>query len=289
MYISSSSALLTKRPDYGDSTDLTQCFQWYKQAGFDYVDVFLWGYCFGDGPMTHDGAEKWAEKQRRIADNLGITIRQTHGHTLNGLQWDDPDCEYQSTFIERSLRSIRASKILGADWVVVHPTNLPHAPLYSPKEAKEANLAYLAPMIEEAKKQGIGLAVENMIDYGRHRRRYCGGDPYELIDLVDTINDPAVGICIDTGHAHQAGIAVGDFIRLAGNRIKATHINDNRQDADSHIIPFFGTADWADISAALKEINYQNDFSYELTFTDIPKPALIDWLRFLHSLANSLT
>lgn len=288
MRISSSTSLITALPHYGDPTDLTQCFRLAKEAGFDCMDVSLWGYCFGDGPMTHNGAEQWAENQRKIADTLGIAIHQTHGYTLTGLQWDDPNCEYQATFTERNLRCIRATKLLGAEWMVVHPTNLPHAPLYSAKAAKEANLAYLAPLIEEAKKYGVGLAIENMVDYSRNRRRYCGGDPYELIDLVDTIHDPAVGICIDTGHAHQAGIHVGDFIRLTGHRLKTTHIDDNHQDKDSHLLPFYGSADWADIAKALKEINYQNDFSFELNHANIPAGAVVPWLHFIHELGKSI-
>lgn len=288
MRISSSTGLITKLPYYGDTTDLTSCFQWAKEAGFACMDVSLWGYCFKDLPMTHGGAEQWAEQQRKIADDLGISIHQTHGYTLTGLQWDDPDCEYQPTFLERNLRCIRATRILGAEWMVVHPTNLPHAPLYSAKEAKEANLAYLAPLIEEAKKQGVGLAIENMVDFGRNQRRYCGGDPYELIDLVDTINDPAVGICIDTGHAHQAGLSAGDFIRLAGHRLKATHINDNHRDHDAHLLPFYGSADWQDIAKALKEIGYQNDFSFELSHVNMPADAVIPWLHFIHELGKSI-
>lgn len=290
MHISSSTSLITKLSCYGDPTDLTQCFQWYKQAGFSYADVSLWDYCFGEGPMTHDGAEKWAEQQRSIADALGITVHQTHGYTLAGLQWDDPTCPYYDTFTERNLRCIRATRILGAKWMVVHPTNLPHAPLYNPKAAKEANLAYLAPLIEEAKKQGVGLAVENMVDYSRNRRRYCGGDPYELLDLVDTIHDPAVGICIDTGHAHQAGMDVPAFIRLVGDRLKATHINDNPRDGtkDSHLMPYCGGICWQEVSAALKEIGYRGDFSYELAHVHLPAEAIPAWLKSLYTLGESI-
>ncbi|MBQ8893066.1 MAG: sugar phosphate isomerase/epimerase [Clostridia bacterium] len=288
MRISSSTSLITSLPHYGDITDLTQCFQWAREAGFDYMDVSLANYCFKDLPMTGDHAEQWAEQQRMAADALGLTIHQTHGHALSGTQWDDPACELQSTFIERNLRCIRATKILGAEWMVLHPANLPHAPLYSAQKAKEANLNYLAPLIEEAKRQGVGLAIENMVDFGRNQRRYCGGDPYELLDLVDTINDPAVGICVDTGHAHQAGLNVGDFIRLAGSRLKATHIDDNHRDKDSHLIPFYGTADWKDIADALKEIHYQNDFSFELNFVKMPAEAVVPWLHFIHELGKSI-
>ena len=290
MRISSTTGYITRLSCYGDRTDLTNCFRLAKEAGFPAMDVMLWDYCFGNGPMTHDGAEQWAEAQRKAADEAGILIRQTHGHTLSGMQWDDPDCPEGRTLIERNLRCIRASKILGAEWMVVHPTNLPHSPLYNAKAAKEANRVYLAPLIEEAKKQGIGLAIENMIDYGRNQRRYCGGDAYELLDLVDTINDPAVGICIDTGHAHQAGLDVPALIRLVGSRLKATHINDNPRKGceDSHLLPYSGGICWQEVAKALRSIDYHGDFSFELNSTDIPAEAVPAHLHYLCRLGESI-
>ncbi len=288
MLISTSTSLAARLPYYKDPNDLTECMTRLKKAGFTTLDCDLWLLSHGNGALTRPDYQAWAEKTRALADELGLTFHQTHGDTLTGMQWDDPTHPDYPGLEARILRCIEVSKILGAEWMVVHPTSLPHAPLYSAKDAKEANLRYLTPLIEKAKAEGVGLAIENMIDYRNNRRRYCGGDPYELLELCDTINDPLVGLCIDTGHAHQAGIDAGNFIRLAGDRLKATHINDNRRDADSHLVPFFGSADWVDISAALKEIGYQGVFTYELTCPPIPEPAVDSWLKFLYQLAKSI-
>ena len=86
----------------------------------------------------------------------------------------------------------------------------------------------------------------------------------------------------------QSGIHVGDFIRLIGKRLKATHIDDNHGDKDSHLVPLFGSADWQDIAKALKEIGYENDFSYELSRINVPQSAVVSWLRFLHDLAEGI-
>lgn len=288
MKISTATSMLTNMFYYGDANNLDRAFDIAKQAGFDSMDVSLSFYCRGDNVFTTDNHIEWAEKTREYADVHGISINQTHGDALNNLQWDDPDCPDQKDFTLRNLRCIEASKILGAKWMVVHPMNLPHAKLYSRQEAFDANMKYLEPLIEHAKKVGIGLAVENMVDHRRNKRRYCGGDPYELLELVDAINDESVGVCVDIGHASQAGVDAAGLIRLAGKRVKATHIDDNFADEDTHILPFFGHNDWYDVAAALKEIGYDGDFSYELRFAQIPEAAVVDYYKFLHSIASAL-
>ena len=179
--------------------------------------------------------------------------------------------------------------MLGGKWVVVHPMNLPHDALYDPKKAKDAALRKLEPYIEEAKGQGVGLAIENMVDYRGRRRRYCGGDIFELIDLVDTVNDPAVGICLDTGHANLDSVEPAAAIYEIGKRLKALHINDNHAaEADEHLFPYFGTVDWEKTVKALKDIGYDGDFSYEATSQRVPPALYPDWLAYTAKLGRYL-
>ena len=288
MQISSSTSLITSLKHYGNKNDLSKCFELARAAGFSAMDLSLPVYCGKNAPVLQDNYRDWAYEVRAAADKYGISINQTHGDALSGMEWDDPTCPRYEGFTLRNQRCIEISKILGAKWMVVHPTNLPHAKVYCAKAALEANLAYLDPLIDTAKKEGIGIAVENMVDFRGNKRRYCGGDPHELLELVDTINDSSVGICIDTGHAHQAGIDVAEFIRLAGTRVKATHIDDNCADVDSHLLPFYGTANWAAIARALKETGYDNDFAFELNFVDMPQSATLSWLKFIHDLGKSI-
>lgn len=259
-----------------------------KEAGFDFADMSLWSYSKKDGPLDRDDWKDWAYRCRETADKTGIRFCQTHGNSLSGMQWDDEKFTDAERILKNNYRCIEATKILGADWMVMHPKNLPHAPCYSPKQAKEENLRYLAPYIEYAKKCGIGIAIENMVDFIGNRRRYCGGDPEELLNLVDTIGDSSVGICIDTGHANISGISVGDFIRMAGNRLKCTHIDDNNRDNDSHRPPLFGTVDWADTVKALREIRYKNDFSFEISSIPMSQSIMASYVRFLYDLGSDI-
>ena len=73
-----------------------------------------------------------------------------------------------------------------------------------------------------------------------------------------------VETCIDTGHAHMVGINVPEMIRQVGSHLKATHIADNHGKTDEHLPPFNGTIDWPEVMKALREINYQECFAFEI-------------------------
>jgi len=260
-----------------------------RNAGFTHLSADFWQFSTADRMLTRDNWRELIAQYKEVADGLGIDFPQSHGNTLSGTQWDDPAYAEQAARVwELNYRAIEASAMLGVEWMVMHPTNLPHDPLYSRKKALDANLAYLAPFIEAAKKAGVGIAVENMVDFGGKRRRYCGGDPDELIELVDRINDPCVGICIDTGHAHVSGIDTGAFIRAVGSRLKCTHIDDNRRDGDTHLPPYFGTLDWKNTMQAFKDIDYQGDFSFELAKQNFTPEVRDTWCRFTYELGEKM-
>ena len=75
---------------------------------------------------------------------------------------------------------------------------------------------------------------------------------------------------------------------MAGSLLKATHIDDNNRDGDTHLPPFFGTIDWADTMKAFKDIDYQNDFSFELGSQRFPTAHRPNWCRFIHDLGEDL-
>lgn len=253
-----------------------------KTAGYDSVDVNLWSLCGEGKPLSGDGWERVVEEIGAATAEAQLPVWQTHGDVYSGTEWDDPAFPYRAKRHENVLRCIEASRRLGADCMVLHPFNLAHAPLYSKEKNRDACIAYLAPYIEAAKKAGVRIAVENMIDFGRRHRRYCAGDVYELIDLVDTVNDPAVGICIDTGHANISGMDPAAAIRAAGKRLYAIHVNDNDSKAglDQHLTPFFGDINWPDVMHALREIGYAGHFTYELKPQRVPDTARAAWLRY---------
>lgn len=288
MYLSTTSSLMRVIPGEKRRYTVEESIAALKTAGYDRVDISLWTMSGHGGIMDSDGWEEAIEKIAQCSRDNALPVYQTHGNTASGMEWDDPAYDWEQ-LTRTNLRNIKATAMLGGKWMVVHPMNLPRDPLYSRERAKEANLRYLAPYIEEAKKQGVGIAVENMVDFRTWRRRYCGGDIYELIDLVDTINDPACGICLDTGHANLAGIDVPAAIRAIGPRLKATHINDNHDNGnDEHLFPYFGTVNWKETMKAFRETGYDEDFAYEAGSQKIPAAARDFWLRYTVALGRHL-
>lgn len=288
MFLSTTSSIMGRIWGSTRKYTVPEAIEALKTAGYDRIDVSLWVLAARGGLLD---AENWEENVAEIAEasaRFDLPVHQTHGNTAEGMEWDDP--AYDWDYLTRTnIRALRATKMLGAEWMVVHPMNLPRDPLYSAGKAQEANLRYLAPYIEEAKRLGIGIAVENMVDFRKWRRRYCGGDIYELIELVDRIHDPAVGICLDTGHANLSGIEVGPAIRAIGSRLKATHINDNRDNGnDEHLFPYFGTVNWTDTMKAFREIGYDGDFAYEAGSQRIPAELRAEWLKYTVGLGRGL-
>ncbi len=289
MYLSTSNILV--EGDYADEPvgAFERSFLMLSEAGFDRVDINFWNLARPDGWFADNRFEKTVSAIGELSEKYRLPIYQTHGNTYTGKQWDDPNYPYHDFMTESNLRIIRGTAMLGGKWVVIHPMNLPGESLYDPRRAKEAALRNIAPYVEEAKKRGVGIALENMVDFRGNRRRYCGGDIYELIDLVDTVNDPSVGICLDTGHANIDGVEPAAAILAIGKRLKATHINDNHAgNVDEHLLPYFGTVDWQKTLKALKEIGYDGDFAYEVEPKGYPREVGYELVKYAAKLGRYL-
>lgn len=289
MKLSASHVIMGTRPGTGSQYTPSECFSAMKEAGYDRVDVSLWAMCAPGGALTGGDWERAVDELVAASGSVGLPVHQTHGNVLSGEQWDDPATDMEA-YRESVMRCIEGSRRLGASYMVIHPYNLAHAPLYNRENNRAACIAFLAPFIEEARKKGVGIAVENMIDFRRRHRRYCAGDVYELIDLVDTINDPMVGICYDTGHGNISGMVPGEAIRAIGKRLVCTHINDNHagKPDDEHLLPYFGNIDWTLVMRALAEIGYDGDFAYEIGSQKVPDACRVEWLRYTVEIGRKL-
>ncbi len=287
MRLSTTSSIMGARAE-GGKYSFSESIEALAAAGYKYVDASLWQQSGHGMPLDRDDWREWCVREREHAEGLGIRFCQTHGQTLSGMHWDELDYPDREYIFNMNYRCIEGTALLGARWVVFHPYNLPHAKLYDRKKLQDACIEYLAPYIEHAKKFGVGIAVENMVDFKGVRRRYCGGDIYELCELIDTINDPDVGICLDTGHANEGGANPAEAVRLIGKRLVATHINDNHKTSDEHLLPFFGDINWQDLMKALGEIGYKEDLSFECGSKRIPDSLRPAWLKYTFELGTEL-
>lgn len=132
----------------------------------------------------------------------------------------------------------------------------------------ETGLQRFAPVAKAAEERGVKIALEN-----------TEGEEY-LFALLDRFKDsPAVGFCWDSGHemCYNHG---QDLLARYGDRLAATHINDNLGIRDFggkttwlddlHLLPFDGIADWDHNMARLKKCGYDGILSFEVTRASKP-------------------
>jgi sugar phosphate isomerase/epimerase len=107
---------------------------------------------------------------------------------------------------------------------------------------------------------------ENALSSVEHLRAFCRqlgitlllenipndlATPERLSELLKALHYPDLGICFDTGHAHMMS-SVHQALGVLENRVRSTHVHDNRGDKDAHLWPGEGTIDWADTMQALR-------------------------------------
>jgi len=132
----------------------------------------------------------------------------------------------------------------------------------------EMNLRMVRELAAYGERLGIKVAIENL-------------PPDIVADYILTMDDvkriieeaghPNVGICVDTGHAHIAGLSAAEMIREAGELLIETHFHDNfgwhcpvNTINDLHRPPGIGTVDWMRVLDALDEIGYDRPIIFEL-------------------------
>lgn len=67
--------------------------------------------------------------------------------------------------------------------------------------------------------------------------------PERLMEIIRALHYPDLGVCFDTGHAHLMG-SVDAAIGVLKDRIRSTHVHDNKKDHDTHLWPGQGSIPW---------------------------------------------
>lgn len=84
--------------------------------------------------------------------------------------------------------------------------------------------------------------------------------------VMAALDDPRLGICVDTGHFHSAGVDTPAFIRHFGPRIHAVHLKDHLGTVSVGIGR--GEIGLAAEIAALREVGYAGGLTIELEVED---------------------
>jgi len=218
-------------------------------AGFKGLDYSMFDLTREDNPVNHSDYESRMQSFRKIAEDCGVCFNQTHAPFPS---FKKDEVEYNAKTLPMLIRAIEATAILGAPHVVMHPQPVGDGTL-------EKNIEFFSNLAPYCKQYGVKIAIENLI-----APSYFGAAP-ELAGLLDALDPQCFTGLVDIGHASINGNAA-EFLRGMGSRVTALHVHDNDGVHDSHNMPYNKGLNWDEICAALKEIDYKGDLTYEAGF-----------------------
>ena len=171
-----------------------------------------------------------------------------------------PDAASFETAMEAMRRWIDLFNALGIRAGVLHAGGQAlQAAGWAPPRIFERRVEAVRRIAEYARGGPTAICLENL---------YSGvgvSEAGELLRIADAAGGESVGLCVDTGHAHLAGLDPAAMIRQAGPRLRALHIADNLGQADDHLLPYGrGTVRWAPVLEALRDVGYAGLFNFEV-------------------------
>ncbi len=218
-----------------------------------------------------------ADETRATADEVAIAIPQVHLMiAANVATADNAAREHDLAVVEQQ---IALSSRMGVDIGVIHPGGDRPATFAEELAERERRFQSFRRLADHAAQFDFALAIENTVDRPRGNRSAIGCRRYgatieELHTLIDAVHRPNVGICLDVGHGNVQGFDMAEAVRQCGDRLIATHIQDNDGLSDQHLGPARGAIDWEQGIAALNELGYRGLFNLEIPGERVPTPEL---------------
>lgn len=198
-----------------------------------------------------------------LGKELGMILQSIHApFTKAADMWGD-DAQKGQIALDELLACLADCVRFGAPIMVVHAFIgfEDHTPT-------QIGIERFGELVKAAEAAGVKLAFEN-----------TEGEEY-LAALLEAFKDSdSVGFCWDTGHEMCYNHSQ-DLIALYGDRLIATHLNDNlgiRNPQgkitfidDLHLLPFDGIADWDGIAARLDRCGFTGIMTFELNTLSKP-------------------
>ncbi len=151
----------------------------------------------------------------------------------------DPDKPSRIEAMDEIKRALEVAEILPFRFLIQH---IGKSDEYWDPRKFEWALSGIEHLRAFARQLGVTLLIENTPN--------DLATPEKLVELLKTLHYPDLGICFDTGHAHMMS-SVHQAFGVLQDRVRSTHVHDNKRDRDSHLWPGEGTIDWNDTMQAI--------------------------------------
>ena len=182
-------------------------------------------------------ADAVEEHQRIIA---GIAKRSLHG-AFADLCAGSMDDEVRRVTRDRFEQSVAVADKLDIRRLILHHGYIPGT---SPPDGWLKRYQTFWGEFLEDKPANMYFHLENVHE----------SDPGLLGEIIATIDDERVGICLDIGHVHcHAKVDILNWIRQLNRKIEYVHLHDNHGEADEHLGLGQGTMSITEVCQALEE------------------------------------
>lgn len=230
--------------------DVCKQIEIFKTVGFD---GFFTGY------------DERLGEFRETADRCGMYYQSVHApfDKMNVI-WREGDEGIAAR--DELIRCVDDSANVGVPIVVVHTyIGMGARKIDLPNEIGLSNFSHV---VERAVKRNVKIAFEN-----------TEGEEFLEALMKHFENVSNVGFCWDTGHEMCYNFS-NDMMALYGERLIATHLNDNLgiRDFDGnitfhddlHLLPFDGIADWQSVAHRMNKYGYDGELTFELNLNSKP-------------------
>jgi len=189
---------------------------------------------------------------RNFAKDQGFSFPQGHFYLKADIAHPDP--KERSEIMDDMKRWCELFAALDVKSGVLHPGgNGLKALGAKAEEILEHNVRALEELSGFVKGGPTTICLEN------------GGSFEKLLRLINSVSGSELGLCLDTGHLNMDGGNCAEFVREAGEKLKALHITDSIGGHDDHIFPHgAGNIDWKEFIVALHEVGYEGLFNFEV-------------------------
>ncbi len=205
----------------------------------------------------------------------GLTLHSVHAPISDSLikgVWGTPysnaaaDAKRRAQAVQEAEHALNIARTLPYRYLVVH-VGVPDEYASPGDNAREAARRSVEELATRAAENGVKIALEVVPN--------ALSTPESLVRLIDEeLELPAVGICMDVGHAHVMIGDVADGIETVSGHLVTTHIHDNDGRKDLHLTPFAGTLNWPAALMAFQKVGYDDVLLMELANTDDPRRVL---------------
>lgn len=235
--------------------------------GFDTVEIIATrSHVDYHDPAILDEVAGWLTAEGLRLHSVHAPVMERYDGTwINPLSIASADGAARAKAVRETGAALALARRVPVSVLVVHPGLQDSLLSPSVQNSLEAAMRSIEEIADIASPLGVRVALEvipNAISTAE-----------ALVNLLDRLDRPDVGVCLDFGHAHMQGDVI-DAIETLSGVLVATHVHDNHGRRDEHLVPFEGTIDWAGALAALQKIGYDGTLMLELAGADPAAPAL---------------